>query len=224
MPKTQYRKKRTYQKKTYRQQKAVIKRVVHSLSEYKSQQFTLVSLFPSISSSWIEQDILGSIIQGTDAFGQRVGRQISVSSLQIKGLLFGGATGSGGLDDYYNDIRMVVMRTKIDKLGGAITPLTASGITINSPLTKNSIAGLDKVYSDKYIGLTNNPYGNALCAPAHRAINMYLKFKTPLKITYTGTGADRNQTQLYICLISDSGIIPSPGMTVGFVKVNYTDA
>lgn len=224
MPKTTYRKKRVYPKKTYRQQKAVVKRVVRSLSEYKSYQATLISYFPSISSSWIEQDMLAPITQGTEAFGQRVGRQILVSSLQIKGVLFGGCTGSGGIDDYYNDLRMVVYKSHSAKNGTGITPFATAGITINSPLTKNSIPGLEKVYSDKYIGLTNQPFGNGLCAPDHRSVNMYLKFKQPLKVDFTGTGADRNQTQLFVAFISDSGLIPSPGFTVGFIKMNYTDA
>jgi len=177
-----------------------------------------------VAGSWIEEDVLAPIVGGTGSIGNRVGRKIAVTGLQIKGVLFGGAVGTGGFDDYYNTVRLVVLGFRSNKTGAALTPLSTTGLGFNSPLVKMSLPGLAHVFRDQMIGITNMPYGAGNCAPGHRMINIYIRFRKPLVVQYTTAGADTNQYQLYISMISDSAAVPSPGFTQGFYKLTYTDA
>lgn len=201
-----------------------IRSIVARAAEHKSYQVTMQSQFPSLSTTWNEFDVVGPLVQGTDSFGQRIGRSITIIGLQVKGTLFGGSVGSGGLDEYYNTVRMVLLRMKQAKSGSALTPLATSGQALSSPLSRLSVPGLQHIYRDQLIPITNNPYGAGLCAPGHRMINLYLKFRKPLKIDYSAAGAQHNQTQLYLSFISDSSAVPHPGFTAGWVRLIYTDA
>lgn len=201
-----------------------IRNIVARAAEHKSYQVTLLSQFPSISSTWSEFDILGPLTQGLDAFGNRIGRSITVIGLQLKGTIFGGATGASGVDDLYGTVRMCLLRMKQAKTGSALTPLATSGQTISSPLSRLSVPGLQHIYRDKYIPFTNQPFSATGAAAAHRNINIYLKFRKPLRVEYTATGANHNQTQLYLSFISDSGVVPSPGFSNGWARLFYTDA
>lgn len=217
-----YRRRRVFRRRRVSTRR--IRSMIARSAEHKSYQVTLLSTFSSISTTWTEFDLAGPLIQGTDSFGQRVGRSITVIGLQVKGTLFGGAVGAGGVDDYYNTVRMCLLRMKQAKAGAALTPLATSGQALSSPLSKLSVPGLQHIYRDQYLPITNQPYGAGLCAPGHRAVNVYLKFKKPLKIDFAAAGAHNNQTQLYLSFISDSAAIPAPGFTSGWCRLIYTDA
>ena len=115
--------------------------------EKKVSTSTLHTNFGSIGSIWIEQDLLAPIIAGTSSFSERIGRKISVASVQIKGVLFGGAQGSLGADDYFNSIRLCVLGFHQDKSGSAITPLSSSGLTISSVIQATNCPGLSSSVS-----------------------------------------------------------------------------
>lgn len=224
MPYRSYRRRYTPRRRIYRRRSYGRRRMYRQPSaERKYYQVTLPPTFGSVSNAWVEYDMLGQIAQGLDAVGQRLGRSIKVHGVQIKGNIFGGATGAGGLDEFYNNIRLCLLKFSAAKTG-ALTPLQTAGVQISSPLSHTVNPGLDHIYRDKYIALTNQGFGAGLASAGHRAINWYVKFRKPIHVNFTGVGVNTNQIQLYLSMISDSGAIPNPGFSAGWLKVIYTDS
>ena len=96
----------------------------------------------SIPNSWRETDLCGSIQAGA-AFYNRIGNKISVRSVRWRGVLAGGSTGAGGLDEYYNSVRMVIFTHRHPKVGSLITPWPqrASTAPRRSPRTTSPASG-----------------------------------------------------------------------------------
>jgi len=176
----------------------------------------------SIGNIWYEHDMLGLIIAGVDS-SNRVGRRIAVRSIAIKGVLAGGAIGTGGVDDYYNTVRMVVIQMKAAKSGTSLTPLNTAGISMHSTLNSSTVSGFVKLHKDHFYGFNNNPYAAGLCAPEVKEIDFYKRFKEPLVVDYSGITLNHDQTQIYIAMISDSSGVPNPGFVSGYYEVRFTD-
>lgn len=224
MPYRSYRRRYTPRRRIYRRRSYGRRRMYRQpRAERKYYQVTLHSILGGISSAWTENDLLGGIAQGLDSYSQRIGRSIKVHAVQVKGNLFGGAAGVGGIDDLYSNIRLCLLRFSAAKTA-SLTPLQTAGVQINSPLSHTVNPGLDHVYRDTTIPITNQPFGAGLAAAGHRAVNWYVKFRRPLHVNYTTASAQSNQVQLYLSAISDSTAVPHPAFEVGWVKVIYTDA
>lgn len=191
--------------------------------EHKYANTQLTASFSSVGNAWVEYDLLSPITAGTSPIAERIGRKISVIGVQIKGLLFGAATGFGGADDYFNSVRICVLGFHADKGGSSLSPLSTAGIGINNPITRTNTAGLSHIFRDNLIALTNPPYGSNLCAPGHRSVNIFIRFRKPLVVDFTGGTAHYNQYQLYLSMISDSTAIPNPGFASGWTRLIYTD-
>lgn len=177
-------------------------------------------LFDSVGTAWRDFDILGPITAGAGV-NQRIGRRIQVKSFRFRGSLFGGAVGTGLTDDFYGVFRIMIFTTNMAP--PATTPTTSSGYVINTPLNKIYMRSLQKVLYDQYIPLTNAPWADHSCSPANRQIEFYHKFKKPLIVDYVGDTASNNSTQLWISCVSDSTLVPHPGMSVGYAEVCYYD-
>lgn len=225
MPYRSYRRRYTPRRRYYGRRRTYRRRryTPRSSPERKYYQAVL-STFSSVGNTWTELDLLGGITQGLDAYAQRIGRSINVIGVQIKGVLWGGATGVSGVDDPYDNIRYVVTRQSQTKTGGPLTPFASSSVAISSPLSRSVNPQLEHIYRDKFIGFTNHSWSAGSANPAHRVINDYIRFKRPLKVNFTGTSGNYNQTQIYLHMISDSPIVPNPGFVNGWFKVIYTDA
>lgn len=176
----------------------------------------------SISTTWTEIDFLAYIQQGQD-YNARIGRQIDLQSITMKGTLHGGAIGTGGADDYYNGFRLTVYTHAGGKSGTGLTPLGTAGIVQSQKIDAGNVPGLLKILKDEYIGFTNRPYGAGLCAADHHEINFYHRFNPPLRVNYAGTGLNWDQIGLYLACISDSTGVPNPGFTMGYWAIRYTD-
>lgn len=176
----------------------------------------------SISTAWSEADMIGPVTSGSGT-NQRIGRRIAVHYFKLKGVLAGGATGGGPVDEYYNNVRIMIYIATLNKVGVTGTPATTSAYTINTPLNSQYMTGLRKVLYDQLIGLTNFPWAANSCSPATREIDFYKRFKKPLTVTFTGDAANYNQTQIYVSCSSDSTTVPHPGFTSGYMEIAYYD-
>ena len=192
--------------------------------ELHRNYWTAASLnMASIPNTWRETDLCGSIQAGA-AFYNRIGAKISVRSVRWRGVLAGGSTGAGGLDEYYNSVRMVIWVQAYPKSGALITPLATAGITGSSPFNRDYIPGLRQVLVDRMIGFTNQPYGANLCAAGTREFNFFHVFPgRGLEIQFGGTGTEYDQTGIWCAAISDSGAVPNPGMIIGNAEMTWYD-
>jgi len=216
---------KTYRRKTYRRRrtgKPMVRRLIRAMAEHKQSTGALTSGWNSVSTAWTEVDLLAGIIEG-GAITNRIGRKISITSLEIKGVLMGGAIGAITGDDMYNNIRMLIYVGNGNKFGSAITPLATAGVSINTPIRKYSHNWVSRVLRNQYIGITNQPIDADTAAPGHRPYNVFIKFKKPLHIQFTGSGTNTNQQQLWISMISDSTAVPHPGFTSGYFSVSWID-
>lgn len=175
----------------------------------------------SVGTAWREYDIVGQIIPGAGV-NSRVGRRIEIHSCRFRGILTGGATGGGPVDEYYNNIRLMIYTMKQNKTA-ALTPAATAGYVINTPLNKLYMPGLEKVLYDRFIGMTNQPWAANSCSPATREVDMYKKFKNPILCNFTGDLINYNQFQIYVSMVTDSGAVPHPGFTSGYFEVSYYD-
>ena len=194
------------------------------LVETKRQSSTMPTLgFDTVSTTWAEWDALGPITQGSDATN-RIGRRIALKWVRFKGVLVGGAVGAGGVDDYYNRVRLCCYIGNYAKTGSVLTPMFTTGFTRNTPLRSTNLAGHRKTLLDSWMGLTNPPYGANLCAAGTRDVDFFYRFKKPLIVEYSGAGAHTNGTSLFFAMITDSSGVPNPGFSDGFVEIGFTDS
>lgn len=225
--------KRTFRKRTYRKPRAAprrfkarVRRVVQTITEHKRVEYTAISLYSSIGASWVENDLASVVVQGTSNVGHRIGAKIGITSFHVKGTIYGGAVGGVTADDLYNTIRMAIYTTKNQTGGSVVNPLLSSSpaITQHTPIRKENVKGLTRVYRDKFMTFQGNPVDADTAAPQGRNIDLFLKFKRPIVVTYdAASGVYHNDVHLYLSFISDSGSIPNPGFTTGWITLNYID-
>lgn len=221
-PIKKYRRRRRSTRRVTRPVKRYVRRAIISSEEKKYMIAYLPTTHGSISNAWVEHDVLATLAAGTD-FTNRVGRDILVHNLLVKGTMFGGAQGSG-FDDLYNSVRLLIFTTHRETAGSALTPLATAGMSINQPILKGNLASLGRIYRDMQIAITNSPISTSDGAPGHRAVNIFIRFKRGLRVHFTHSIAGYNQTQLWVSAISDSAAVPGPGFTIGCIRATFTDA
>lgn len=217
---------KVYRRKNYRRKRSIrkpfIRRVVRAMAEHKQTTGPMNGSWGSVGAAWQEVDLVSGISEGT-AIYNRVGRKISVTALEIKGVLMGGAQGIITGDDLYNNMRILIYIGRAQKSGSSITPLATAGVSINTPLRRYTYNFCSQVLRNRYIGITNQPIDADTAAPGHKNYNVYIRFKKPLVIQYTGSGNHTNQTQLWVSMISDSSAVPNPGFTSGYYSLTWID-
>ena len=176
----------------------------------------------SIGNIWYEYDILGAVTASAAVSG-RNGRKITLHSMRFRGNLFGGAVGAGGLDEYYNNVRFVIYGHRATKTGAALTPLGSSTISGTAPINNTVLSGLHKVYFDRMIPITNNPYAANNASPGSVSVDFFHRWKKPLMVSYTGDTTNFNQYSIYTAAISDSAAVPHPGFGMGYFEVTFYD-
>jgi len=207
----------------FRKFKARVKRAVNTYAEHKHVLYDITSVYSSIGNTWREDDFPGLVTQGVSDATHRIGNRFGVTSFRLKGNLFGGASGNVTGDDLFNNVRIVVYSNKADKAGSALTPFVTNSIGMNDPIRKYNLPGLIRVYRDMMIPITNSPIDSDTAAPGHRSVDISIRFKRPLQIQCIGGSAHYNQTQLYVCVISDSTAVPNPGFDMGYIEMRYVD-
>lgn len=213
--------KRPYSTKKYRKRPIS---VPHPRPELHRLQWTPAQLnMASIPTTWREVDLCGSLVTGA-IFYNRLGSKVSIRSVRWRGVMAGGATGSSGVDDFYNTIRLVVYTHASPKTGTGLTPLATAGVNGSGAIHPDYVPGLQRVLFDKMIGLTNNPWGNGNSAPATREFDFFHVFPgRGLEIQYNNTTSDQDNLGLYVAAISDSGTVPNCGMVMGNAELTWYD-
>jgi len=185
-------------------------------TELKLVVRSLVNEFPSISTSWSEEDI-GNTGQGASV-QTRLGRQIRLESCEVNGVLALGSTGAS-LDDPDDVVRIVVGLYRV-----SATPLAISGTTINSPITVDwATSGLMVAkFHDEYIPLyAHCPAGTGF-APSLKRVRF--SFEIGRKVVYGSDSSTNASVLLVMSVISNSSTVPSPGFIAGYTIVRFSDA
>lgn len=199
--------------------KRYVLKEIHKNIENKSQQSALVDNFGSISNSWSEL-VVCNPAEGTQE-NQRVGRMITIRSLEIKGIICNGASGTL-TDDPYNVVRVVVALWN----GADVSPLGGGIANINSPITKTYFSGgnLIRKYLDQYIPLevtgTEKGQGDGY-TPQLKQFKYYKKLN--IKLYYAANDQTLYDKLLIVSMISDSSAVPHPGFVAGYIKVTFED-
>lgn len=198
-------------KKTTKQSATIEQRVDRQLSrraEKKKAVTSMPSVYGSVGTTWIETD-LTSIAQG-DLVTNRDGDMIQIYSIKMEGVAQGA--------DVYNVMRVYLALWD----GRSSTPLATNGATLDSDITRTvpTGAGLIKCYYDKYLAFSQN-YDSG---PTNsEKIDYYIKFKTPLRITYTSNTAGTANRRLIIGMLTDSVAIAHPGFIAGRITLTFND-
>lgn len=194
-----------------------LQKALLGLAETKTVDYVLPSgIFSSILNTW-EDLCMTQISASVDKTG-RIGSQISVTQFDFDGVLLNAWTSA--LADEYSVVRIVL--SKVDNNGSA-TPFLSAGANINTHAAPDTIQYLDKVYYDQYIPLVGTYSTAAAAGPCPKHIKFSVKFRQPIVITYTTSGALTSNTGLFLSMISDSAAVPSPGFIQGRTRLHFKD-
>lgn len=168
---------------------------------------TQFAINATVTNTWDERDIVGGIVPGSGAANQRLGNQITVTGVRLRGQWVGGQS-TLNLDDPYNFVRMVVALFR--KTPNTTTFLQATPVLLHAPVDKQITQGVVKVYLDKTLTLVAPGISGQGYQPAVRYFDYFIPMRQ--KIDYTSTGANSNSEQLVISMLTDSGTAPSPAI------------
>lgn len=168
--------------------------------------FTQFTIAPSVTSTWNETDVVAAIVPGTTA-ASRVGNQIVVTGIRLRGIWAGGQSGTA-LDDPFNECRIVVALYK--KTPGTTLFLGAAPILIHAPVDRQQTQGVIKVYLDKTIVLQSPGASGAGYQPSARYFDYFIPMSQ--RVSYSGSSVNLNSEQIVVSFISDSGTAPSPAV------------
>lgn len=223
-----YKQRRRYGKKkgSWRRRPRIYKSVV----EKKSIESYLNVYYSSIgSTTWTEQT-LANIVQGMD-INARIGRKISVLGVYLDGLLQGGFSG-GAADDAYNVVRILLTTCR----GLTAAPMQTMGATLDCPIkAKGRAEALEPIndrdilrsvlYDKQYIlnaKMVDTDGTGYVGGP--RRVRISHTFKRPLSVTWGTSGTNSPSVSLWLSMLSDSTIAPSPGFIYGTLKVIFVDS
>lgn len=211
-----------FTRRTRRVSRSVKKYVRRAIDRTVEDKYRIIPLntsaWSSINNAW--KDISLESIQSGTAEGQRVGNRIRIKSIEIKGTLQGGQTGSAA-DDPFNSLRFVFAHWSGYNY---TTPMASSGLNINSVINKDTAKQLQRKYVDRFMTLTAPNPLTVGYQPAVRVFKWYHRFARPIVITYSDINTVNANSCLALSVISDSAAIPNPGFINGFAKVVYEDA
>ena len=224
--KRRYGRKRYYRRRSYRRRAKAVKRIVRGMAESKSTGAALPTPFGTITSTWSEHILLPA--QGTQSL-QRIGRQMEVTGIYLKGILAGGQSNTAA-DDKNNLVRIViaVFQGSTSAMGQAKWPVLTDATTPiwigkNASPQGAEIAYMkrklfDRVYKLDSVGRDSTGY-----LPARRMVSIKLRFKKPI-IYYFGNEASASVDKyIAVGMMSDSAVVPSPGFTSGSVIYTWKD-
>jgi len=222
------RAKGTSTKKVPKAVKTYVNRSISRNIQNKQVTFALPDLadFDSIPNTWTEYDFVTSISQG-EADGQRIGREIKLKSLRVKGVITGGQN-ENLLDDPYNVVRMVLGEYNND----SSSPLATYSVGINYDISKKLENGVSSVllkkHLDKYMtfeAACNEKGGGDGYTGQVKQFSIHKRFKGGLTVRYPADGNQTNPSRrLILSMISDSGTQPNPGVIAGYATLTFEDA
>jgi len=200
----------------------IVKKQLDKAIEDKYVDYAIEAQFSSVGATWIEY-VVTAIGQGTTTL-TRIGRKIRVKSLEITGVLTGGAAESAA-DDAYNAFRIVCLQT-----GGYIdAPLDDSNADIDTAIRTNSTGQgqIQKVLLDKYIALNTNGAekggGDGYAAQA-KVFKWKHYFKGGLPIVWSTDTTSFPNRSLIVAMVSNSTAVVNPGFIAGRISICFEDA
>ena len=199
---------------------AYVNKAIHKNIENKFHYGTLVTPFASVTSTWIEQ-AFGLIGRGTEV-KRRIGNSITVKSIQLEMVIVGGAVNSVA-DDARNTIRMVLASWD----GDSNTPLGTATWNMDYPIRRTlgpTASNMLKKYYDKYITIPSIGPDDTGYMPGMRKVSFYKYFKKGYKMNFADSTENYPDKRLILSMISDSGVVPNPGVTNGYYVITYEDA
>lgn len=199
---------------------AYVNKAIHKNIENKFDYGALATVFTSIGSTWSELPF-GLIGRGTEV-NKRIGNSITVKSIQLEMVIVGGAVNSVA-DDARNTIRMVLASWD----GDTNQPLGTASWSMDYPIRSTlgpSANNMIKKYYDKYITLPSPGPDDTGYIPGMRKVSYYKYFKKGYKMNFADATADHPDKKLILSMISDSSVIPNPGVTNGYFVITYEDA
>lgn len=173
----------------------------------------MTTAFSSVSTTTTFIDLAALIGAGTDYFN-RIGRQVTLSRLQVSGLLVGGQVNLAA-DDSYNSFRITVASGNV---GMTWTPF---GLT--QVLSADLIPGLDRVLYDRVFPLSSPGRDSTGYMKALRRVNINLALPQIVTHFQTAAAGSQNGNTVYLVMVSDSVAMPNPGFVDGSWVLRFID-
>jgi len=174
----------------------------------------MTTAFSSVSTTTTFIDLTALIGAGTDYFN-RIGRQITLSRLQVNGLLVGGQVNLA-TDDAYNSFRITVAAGNV---GMTWTPYGLSQV-----LSADLIPGLDRVLYDHVFPLNAPSRDSTGYMKALKRIEINLDLPKIVTHFQTAAAGSQNGNTVYLVMVSDSVAVPNPGFVDGSWVLRFIDA
>lgn len=197
-----YRRPRVYRSRALRPE---LKRIETQLS---------ASTMASIPSTGVYLNFVKGLAQGTD-YNKRIGDKVAIMGWTLYGQLEGGQSNLA-TDDSHNFIRIMFLSTQ---QGAALSPTPNFDLPINRQTVTNLIA----VYMSKMFSLYSPGRDSTGYMPALKMVKMSRKCRKPIVIKFSQGGSTTPSFDLLMYATSDSGVVPNPGFSNGWLRVFYVD-
>lgn len=174
---------------------------------------SLTVIAPSITSTWLTYEPTYHIRLGTDYNG-RLGREVKITSVELKGMLVGGQSNLV-TDDPRNVVRIVIAIVDASFNAAALSP-----VTLNTPITNINVTGLLRVLADRTINLRVFSADSTGYVPSQVAVSIKTS-PSSIFLYNDSVGGFSPVPELYVMFLSDSAIAASPGFVSGYLKTNF---
>ena len=182
-------------------------------SESKFITNPLTTAFGSVSTSVAYIDLAALMGAGTDYYN-RVGRQVTQQNLSVSGTLVGGQSNLA-TDDPYNVFRITVVKGNVGMTFGTW------GLT--QVLSADTILGLDRVLSDRFITLQSPGRDSTGYMRAVKRVEFNVRLPDVVTHFTTAAAGSQNGETCYLVMISDSSVISNPGFVDGSWVLRFSD-
>lgn len=180
--------------------------------ELKRFSQNLITNWNAIGTSGTTQELTQLITQGL-GLGQRIGRQIHLSRIQLVGVLHG-AQSNLVTDDAYNEVRIMIIE-------GEPNTSWAANILLNTVVEPKTVQYLHRVIMDKRVMLKVPAKDSTGYLPALVPIN--ISQKLDFTVNYMSeAGNFTTYRSLYLYMCSDSALVPNPGFVTGYMNLEFT--
>lgn len=182
--------------------KSYVRRSIFRANEQKMRDYDLSTVFATLPNTWVEQDV--STVGEGDALYQREGREIRITSLEIKCTFH-------VVDNPGNTFRVVIGLFN----GTQATPLATAGVSYDNILVPVACRNfLMKKYFDKYICINT-------ASETDRYFHYFKKFKKPIVIKFGDDTSTYPDKRLFVSIMSDSGAVTHPYVAAGYSLTRF---
>lgn len=224
-----YRRRRLYRRRRFGRRRysrrtktiaRVARRVVRRMAETNRLVGALNTGFGAVTTAWSWTRFAPA--QGS-ASTSRIGRVCYLHGLTIHGTLAGGQSNST-LDDPTNQFRIHVGVWDPDVATPPCGTLGVQDLLIPGVEPRNLNASqLKRTLFDKTYLLQTKGRDSTGYLPVQRQIKIHLRFKKPIKMSWTDEATSYPNKYVYLQMVSDSIALPSPGFVSGYYIWTYKE-